>query len=198
MKYYCDFCNCYIVLCLIVDINIQICVIHNCEIIKRIKNMKNILLVLILGVITLASCKNKSLPTSVENGMSYYGEKITADGVISYDELLTKLESSDSLVNVKVMGKIDGVCQAKGCWMSIVSDKNDESMFVKFKDYGFFMPLDASGSTAIMEGKAFKEETSVEELRHYAEDEGKSAEEIAEIIEPITELKFLAHGVILK
>lgn len=154
----------------------------------------------LLGICTFLSCKQAATPTAVEGGMSYYGEKISADGAITYDELLQKLESADSLNNVKVTGTIDGVCQAKGCWMNIVStqDESKESMFVKFKDYGFFMPLDASGSTAIMEGKVYKEETSVDELRHYAEDEGKSAEEIAAITEPVTELKFMAHGVILK
>jgi hypothetical protein len=162
--------------------------------------MKYSLLLAVLGLLTFSACKQAATPVAVENGMSYYGEKISEDGAISYDELLLKLESVDSLDNVKVIGTVDGVCQAKGCWMNVVSntDKTKESMFVKFKDYGFFMPLDASGSTAIMEGKAFKEETSVDELRHYAEDEGMSAEEIAAITEPKTELKFMAHGVILK
>jgi len=162
--------------------------------------MKYTLIVALFGILAFTSCKQKAAPTAVEDGMSFYGEKITADGAISYDELLQKLESSDSLTNVKVTGIVDGVCQAKGCWMNVVSttDKSKESMFVKFKDYGFFMPFEASGSTAIMEGKAYKEETSVEELRHYAEDEGKSADEIAAITEPITELNFMAHGVILK
>ena len=162
--------------------------------------MKYSLLAILAVILSFTACKQASVPIAVENGMSFFGEKITPDNAMTYDQLLQKLETVDSLTNVKVKGSIDGVCQAKGCWMSIVSDsdKSKESMFVKFKDYGFFMPLDASGSTAIMEGKVYKEETSVEELRHYAEDEGKSAEEIAAITEPVTELKFMAHGVILK
>ena len=46
-----------------------------------------------------------------------------------------------------------------------------------------------------MEGWAFREVTSVDELRHYAEDAGKSQEEIEAIQEPKDELKFLASGV---
>lgn len=162
--------------------------------------MKNIIAAILLVSLAFASCKNKSVPTEVIDGKAYFGDKITEDGAISYDQLLVKLETVDSLDNVKIKGKIDGVCQAKGCWMNIVSetDPNKESIFVKFKDYGFFMPLDASGSTAIMEGKVYKEETSVDELRHYAEDEGKTADEIAMITEPVTELKFMAHGVIIE
>ena len=61
----------------------------------------------------------------------------------------------------------------------------------------FFMPKDIAGRKVVMEGKAYREITTVEELRHFAEDEGKSAEEIAAITEPLEELKFMATGVVL-
>ena len=127
----------------------------------------------------------------------YFGEKITADNAISYDILLEKMEKIDSL-DSKVVGKVTEVCQKKGCWMSIASsDAEKQEMFVKFKDYGFFMPKDISGRKVIMDGYAFRTVTSVEELQHYAEDAGKSKEEIAAITEPEEELQFLASGVIL-
>ena len=126
-----------------------------------------------------------------------FGEEINKSDAISYEEMVAKMAGADSL-STKVMGTVEGVCQAKGCWMNIVSDNPDQpSMFVKFKDYGFFMPKDIAGKRVIMEGYAFKEVTPVDELRHYAEDEGKSLEEIAAIIEPKEELKFLASGVLL-
>ena len=126
-----------------------------------------------------------------------FGEEITQDNALSYDDMIDKMAGADSL-NTKVVGTVEGVCQAKGCWINIVSDNPDQpSMFVKFKDYGFFMPKDIAGKKVIMEGYAFKEVTPVDELRHYAEDEGKSKEEIAAIVEPKEELKFLAKGVLL-
>lgn len=126
-----------------------------------------------------------------------FGQEINKNNAISYDEMVSKMAGADSL-NTKVVGTVEGVCQAKGCWMNIVSDNPDQpSMFVKFKDYGFFMPKDIAGKQVIMEGYAFKEVTPVEELRHYAEDEGKSPAEIAAIVEPKEELKFLASGVLL-
>ena len=126
-----------------------------------------------------------------------FGEEITKKDAISYDEMVTKMVGKDSMIT-KVMGTVEGVCQAKGCWMNIVSDNPDQpKMFVKFKDYGFFMPKDISGKRVIMQGYAFKEVTPVDELRHYAEDEGKSKEEIAAIVNPREELKFLASGVLL-
>ena len=125
--------------------------------------------------------------------------KVKKKSLMTYDQLLTKLEKSEKLDNVQVEGTVKAVCQAKGCWMTIVSDDaSKQTMMVKFKDYGFFMPLDCSGKTVIMQGNAYTETTSVDELRHYAEDAGKSKEEIAKITEPKSELKFMADGVILK
>jgi len=162
--------------------------------------MKSILSFAIVLVVVLSSCKqNKVEVVTKEDGttIGHYGEKITADGAITFDELLTKLETEAEVSDVKVRGTVNSVCQVKGCWMNIVSEKNkDAEMFVKFKDYGFFMPLDLTGEV-VMRGRAYKEETSVDELRHYAEDEGKSKEEIAAITEPVMELKFMADGVVI-
>jgi hypothetical protein len=72
------------------------------------------------------------------------------------------------------------------------------TMRVTFKDYAFFMPKDASGRIAIVDGMAKVEETSVADLREYAKDDGKSKEEIEAINQPETELVFEASGVILK
>lgn len=155
--------------------------------------MKRVLPALMM-VLMMASCSTGQKAKEAKA----FGEEFKAASVMTYDEMLTQLEKSGELNDVIVEGKVDGVCQAKGCWMTIVSDDDSKpSMFVKFHDYGFFMPLDLTG-TVLMKGKAYKEETSVDELRHYAEDEGKSAEEIAAITEPVVEIKFMATGVQIK
>jgi hypothetical protein len=78
--------------------------------------------------------------------------------------------------------------------------KNNDgtTMRVTFKDYGFFMPKDCSGKTAIVEGIAKVEVTSIEDLKEYAKDDGQSKEDIAKITEPQKELVFEAKGVILQ
>lgn len=124
-----------------------------------------------------------------------FGEAITADGAVSLADVAAQLQSADSL-QVKVKGTVESVCQVKGCWMNL-SDEQANNVFVQFKDYGFFMPKDIAGREVIMDGYAFREVTSVEDLQHFAEDEGKSKEEIAAITEPKEELKFMANGVIL-
>ncbi|MEO1513618.1 MAG: DUF4920 domain-containing protein [Bacteroidota bacterium] len=134
---------------------------------------------------------------AADKGPSTFGEEITTDDAIMLAELPAKLENVDSL-KVKIRGTVESVCQVKGCWMNVVSqDENGEPIFVKFKDYGFFVPVDITGQEVVMDGYAYREVTSVSELRHYAEDEGKSKEEIAAITEPQEELKFMASGVLV-
>jgi hypothetical protein len=154
---------------------------------------------LIIVMMISVSCKNNDKPIVTDEKGQHFGEMISDVGAISFSELVIKMDQSDE-VEAVVTGNVGSVCQAKGCWMNIVDSDGgtSEEMFVKFKDYGFFMPLDIAGKDVIMRGKAYKEETSVDELRHYAEDEGKSAEEVAAITESIIELKFMADGVILR
>ena len=125
-----------------------------------------------------------------------FGEKISENGAIGGAELLALLTASDS-VTTTLKAPIEQVCQMKGCWMT-VNLGNDTDMRITFKDYGFFVPKGAGGHEAVMQGMAFKQILSVETLRHYAEDEGKSKEEIAAIIEPVTEYTFEAVGVIIR
>jgi Domain of unknown function (DUF4920) len=131
------------------------------------------------------------------NDGKHFGATITAKNAMKYDDMFAKLQQKGGLVDVKVEGKVDAVCKAKGCWMNVVSDKDNPAMFVKFKDYAFFMPKDLAGKRVVMQGNAYKEVTSVEELKHLAEDAGKSKEDIAKITKPKEEYKFMASGVVI-
>jgi hypothetical protein len=125
-----------------------------------------------------------------------FGEGITSSSYADMSEVLGQLKESEE-VTTTMKAKVSEVCQAKGCWMTLTDSKTNEEFMVKFYDYGFFVPKDISGKEVIVEGKAFKEVTPVDELRHYAEDAGKSADEIAAITEPKAEWKFEATGVLV-
>ena len=168
--------------------------------------MKNILYALTL--LALVSCSSDApkdaeseetvdvVETAVEPQMAMYGEAVDEEGVQDVSTILAQLEGSDS-VRTKVVGTIEKVCQVKGCWMSMrVND--EQSMHVSFKDYGFFVPKDIDGKETVIEGYAYIETMSVDDLKHYAEDEGKTVEEIDAITEPETNLSFVADGVIVK
>ncbi len=147
-----------------------------------------------LMLLPMASMAQKSAAGGPKGAT--FGAAFKPTKVVTYDQMLKRMQGKDKM-DVKVRGTVESVCQAKGCWMNIVSAQNGETMMVKFKDYGFFMPKDIAGREVILDGYAFYEVTPVEELRHYAEDAGKTAAEIAMITEPVKKLNFLASGVIL-
>lgn len=131
-----------------------------------------------------------------EETVTFHGEKITADNAITTEELMQKMASTDSIGNLTVSGKVISSCPKKGCWMKL-EVANGEPVMVQFKDYGFFVPTDLKAGDVTIKGIAKKEITSVEMLKHYAEDAGKPQEEIDKITEPKENIKFVADGVIL-
>ena len=170
--------------------------------------MKKILLTFALMGIILG-CKNEkteemtvtetsvSEPIDIAQNYQSIGDKISDDAAISSAELLEKYQSmkiGDTL-NLKFTSEVKEVCQKKGCWMKV--DLGEKEAMVRFKDYGFFMPKDITGQEIIMEGKAYIEEMSVEDQRHYAEDGGATSEEALAITEPKRTLSFEANGVLI-
>ncbi|MCY7349807.1 MAG: DUF4920 domain-containing protein [Cytophagaceae bacterium] len=135
-------------------------------------------------------------PRFVQAQTSYHGTKISPAGAISTTELTKRLSATDTLVT-KVQGTVESVCQAKGCWMKVKLD-DGQTMRVTFKDYGFFVPKDITGKTVVFEGKAFQKVTPVKDLKHFAEDAGKSKDEIARITKPEKAIGFEADGVVVK
>ena len=155
--------------------------------------------ILILSVLLIfLACTNNTNTDTTTKDYSIYGDStMNLEGVISGEELIELLNTQDSAI-VKVEGVISEVCSKKGCWMD-VNIGGDNTLFVTFMDYGFFMPLNAAGTTAIIEGMAKIEVQTVEWLKHKEEDAGSSKEIIDAITEPIIAYSISeATGVILK
>lgn len=70
-----------------------------------------------------------------------------------------------------------------------------QQMRVTFKDYAFFVPKDLNGERVLIEGALKRDITTVDEQRHYAEDAGKSKQEIQAIQQADTVYTFEAVGV---
>jgi Domain of unknown function (DUF4920) len=69
---------------------------------------------------------------------------------------------------VRTEGVVATVCQGSGCWMTLKS--GDSSVRVTFKNYGFFVPIDSAGATAVMEGVFSVKKISEATAKHYAEE----------------------------
>jgi hypothetical protein len=124
-----------------------------------------------------------------------YGAAISAEGAKPLAEL-PKLIGNESSVPVKVTGQVSEVCPKKGCWLSLKMPDNSK-VFVNMKDYGFFVPVELIGKTIVIDAQARIEKTSVEELKHYAEDAHKPQAEIDAIKEPKEEIRLLANGIVV-
>jgi hypothetical protein len=144
---------------------------------------------------TLSACDQVGKNTEKQVEGEYYGEKITIEGAEEAARLTELMKGKDSL-KVKLSGTINSCCQKKGCWMK-VDIGNDQEMRVSFKDYSFFVPLESAGRKVVMEGIARYEVTSIEDLKHFAEDALKTKAQIDSITEPDKNLVFEASGVIL-
>jgi hypothetical protein len=168
--------------------------------------MKNTHLVFVFAVLSgFTSCQKS---TEVSQKTTYevvgeaevvpgnYGDLIEEQAVVSILEMVSKVESEGTFTG-KISGDIKEVCTKKGCWFAMELP-NGQSMRVTFKDYGFFIPTNSQGFPIVMEGVATLSETDVETLRHYAEDQGKSKEEVEAITEPKKEITFEATGVVIK
>ena len=154
---------------------------------------------LIICFFALTSCKKETSSINSTNEYAIFGDSISSDKAISNEDMLVqydKLKPGDTL-NVKFKSKIKNVCQKKGCWMTLELPSGKEA-FVKFKDYAFFVPKNAQNEDVIVNGKAFVSIETVEELKHYAKDEGKSQASIDSIVAPKTNFSFMADGVLIK
>lgn len=148
------------------------------------------------------SCQNPKETLAQDKTWENY--EIFGDS-LSFDKILTTTEMKDTFkklqkgdtVSVSFESTIEEVCQKKGCWMKV--ELGDSlSSFVRFTDYAYFVPMNAAEQRVVLEGKAFVDEITIEELKHFAEDAGKTAEEIAAITQPKITYSFRADGVAIQ
>lgn len=135
---------------------------------------------------------------SADGRLSYHGLRIDAADALPLAQLTSLMAEKGGMEGVKLTGTVEAACQMKGCWMTMKL-ANGEDMRVRFRDYGFFVPKDCAGKVAIIEGNAYRDTTSVDDLRHYAVDGGMSEEEAAATYtKPEVAIAFEATGVIIK
>jgi len=96
---------------------------------------------------------------------------------------------------VVLEGVIDASCERKGCWMQLAAEKDGPRLRVTFKDYGFFIPLDARGMKARAEGVVSVRTLTKEEAEHL-ESEGAKLNRYED--GTAREISFVASGVELR
>jgi hypothetical protein len=151
-------------------------------------------LLIVIALIFIGTAGFAQSPVAAAKGVTY-GSGTTHENTVAIADMEKKI-NTDNKFEGKVTGKVVEVCQEKGCWMKV--DKGGgETLMVKFKNYGFFMPKNIVGQTVVLDGEAVVKEVSIKQQKHYAEDAGKSKEEIEKIKEPKKEIQFVAKGVLV-
>ena len=155
--------------------------------------MKKLTLLFAAAILTLAAFTQNN-PKPASKGVTY-GEGTTNTEALSVVDMEKQVQDKGSFTG-KITAKVTEVCLEKGCWMK-VEKGNGETIMVRFKDYGFFMPKNIVGQTVVLEGEAKEKEVSVKQQQHLAEDAGKTKAEISKIKEVKKETQFIAKGVLV-
>lgn len=149
------------------------------------------------SLIVIVACnslskKNQDLENATSFGEAFNDSTVTP---VTMDSLM-KLVPLNRPLDAVFTGKVQQVCQSRGCWIKLEAS-NGQSVFVD-TDEKITMPKSIAGKTVTVNGYAFMDTTDVETLRHYAKDEGKSKEEIEKITEPLIEVSIMATGIKIK
>ncbi len=111
-----------------------------------------------------------------------YGKDITLKEKTNISDILSNPEDYVDKT-VLIEGEVLDVCPMAGCWIEVASSVEGEKIKVKVKDGEIVFPVEAKGKNALVEGKVYKIELTVEEAVEYYQHQ---AEERGEEFEPST------------
>lgn len=157
---------------------------------------------LTLVLLMLFSCsKEKQTKTDISiitstvlDSTNHFGGSFELVGM-EPQNLESAIASNSYNKNIRLTGNITKSCAKKGCWMILENEMN--SVRVTFKDYGFFVPLGFQNKNVLLEGILKEEVVSEADRKHFAEDEGKSKEEIEAIKGDEKQYTFVASSVLV-
>ncbi|MEM0962398.1 MAG: DUF4920 domain-containing protein [Bacteroidota bacterium] len=162
---------------------------------------------LLVPALALAACAGEPADDAAASGppegtiaqtpVETFGEPVPAGDILTPAALIADAEAYDG-ETVTVEGTVREACAKMGCWLTFSDDQGQIVRVMVPRDdegqYVYTFPLDVPGRTVRLTGDFAMETTSVDDLRHYAEDEGASAEEVAAITEPEQTLMLTATG----
>ena len=153
--------------------------------------------ILLLSTLALALVSVSATSQAQTKG-KFYGTEFATQKSITPAEMTKMMADKEKLENTEITGYISKVCQREGCWMVIrTNEKSGDDVMVRMKDHAFVVPKDIAGKTAVVHGTVAKKMQSVAEQKHYLEDAGAAADQIAKITEPKAVYEMQVTGVYL-
>lgn len=129
-----------------------------------------------------------------------FGKSITLKKTTKISDILAKPDRYNGK-RVLVEGVVVDVCQKRGCWIKIASDKEFESIQFKVEDGVIVFPMTEKGKRAVAEGivsvKHYTKEALIEQGRMHAKEEGTEFDP-ASVKGPKTVVLIQGEGAVIK
>ena len=110
-----------------------------------------------------------------ETSGTIYGEELTLTDTTLVSAILANPTEYVG-ERVLVTGTVVEVCEMRGCWVELGSDKEFEKIRIKVEDGVIVFPMSARGHRAVVEGVveevALTLEEAIEQAKHHAEEHG--------------------------
>lgn len=131
-----------------------------------------------------------------------YGKPLTLKKKTNISAILANPDSFNGK-RVLVEGLVIDVCEKRGCWMNIASDKEFEFIQFKVEDGVIVFPMEAKGKKATAEGIISvinqTEEQLIEQARHHAEEQGElDSFDPSTITGPKIVIRLMGEGAVIK
>jgi hypothetical protein len=141
-----------------------------------------------------------SLTTSFAGGGNKYGKELSLKVKTKVSAILA---SPKDFVGKKVLveGNVVGVCEKRGCWIELASDKPFQKIKVKVKDGEIVFPLEDKGKSALVEGEVYEikltKEQAIASGENEAKEHGKKFDP-ASVTGPVTFYQIKGIGAVIK
>ena len=166
-----------------------------------------LVLALVAGCAETATDAPAEPPVVTAADYTPYGEPLALDDgtrTLTPTALLADAAAYDG-ETVRVEGTIAEMCKVMGCWLTLRDADADTGETVRVRvpkdstgTYVYTFPTDLGMIGAVVEGTVSVDTMGVDELRHYAEDEGRSQEEIDAITAPRPAVVLTARGALVE
>jgi Domain of unknown function (DUF4920) len=166
--------------------------------------MKKFLFSVLIGGVIFSSCSNQTSSDKKSNSDSsstknVFGKSFEVKNPVATAEVFKQIQDGKKFSGV-MEGKIVAVCQESGCWADVELPAG-QKIKVKFRDANdeeFFIDKNSKDKIIDVNGEAYMDTLSVDDLKHFAKDAGKSDAEINAIKNFQVEPTFIANGAVLK
>ncbi|MFA6598609.1 MAG: DUF4920 domain-containing protein [Ignavibacteriaceae bacterium] len=141
-----------------------------------------------------------SFTVSYAGGGNKYGKELSLK---EKTKISTILANPKDFIGKKVQveGNVVGVCEKRGCWIELASDKPFQKIKVKVKDGEIVFPLEEKGKSAVVEGQVYEIKMSKEQALAAAENEAKEHGkkfDPASVTGPVTLYQIKGLGAVIK